>query len=87
MFLDDSSKGAQGFVCRSCTRERSGDIGFQHDDQTSGSITRRIFIGPGAAEIVFRQYLINIGPLRFLALAILFLHTLFAPGAWQSARR
>jgi hypothetical protein len=25
--------------------------------------------------------------LRFLALAILFLHTLFAPGAWQSARR
>jgi hypothetical protein len=74
MFPDDSCRSTQGLVDLSRTRKHGRHIGIKDYNHTARCVGRRIFVRPGATEVVLRKYLVDIDSAGFSNFAPLCLH-------------
>jgi hypothetical protein len=78
MLLNNAYQRAQSIVGCSGIRKGGSHIGFEHYDNASGDVSRRVFIPRSATEIVFRKDFVGANRLRGIILSLRFLHNPFA---------
>ena len=84
--MNDADESPQGVVGFFGTSERSGDIRIQNNHHASRYVTGCIRIALGLAEIVLREYLVNIGPIGGTALILSLLQSFSIQNASPAAR-